>query len=73
MISTSSPQTGPLEVSLEAIKTQLKAYHGHFLPFAAPPLCNKDTIKGKKSPPVGGFGCLELCLYGIRELVSAAS
>ena len=26
-------------------------------------LCHKDTVKGKKC-----FGCLELCLYGIREL-----
>ena len=24
-------------------------------------------------PLVGGFGCLELCLYGIRELASAIS
>ena len=32
------------------------------------PLCHKDTAKGKKYPPSRGFGCLELCLYGIREL-----
>ena len=31
-------------------------------------LCHKDTAKGKKFPLVGGIGCLELCLYGIREL-----
>ena len=39
-------------------------------PFCAwkPPLCHKDTAKGKKC-----FGCLELCLYGIRELATATS
>ena len=30
-----------------------------------PCLCHKDTAKG--------FGCLELCLYGIRELNSSIS
>ena len=29
-------------------------------------LCHKDTEK--EIPLVGGFGCLELCLYNIREL-----
>ena len=33
-------------------------------PFPAwkPPSCHEYTVKGKKK---GGFGCLELCLYGI--------
>ena len=30
------------------------------------PLCHKDTV-----PPLGGFGFLQLCLYGIRELTQA--
>ena len=33
-----------------------------------PPLHHKDTAKRQEIPLVGGFGCLELCLYGIREL-----
>ena len=39
-------------------------------PFPAkkPPLYHKDTTKGRKCLLVGGFECLELCLYGIREL-----
>ena len=39
-------------------------------------LCHKDTAQGTQNPLgyfvpkplVGGFGCLELCVYGIREL-----
>ena len=40
-------------------------------------LCHKETAKGKKCPQQGafrpkapsrGFGCLELVIYGIREL-----
>ena len=34
-------------------------------------LYSKNTAKGKTKPPIGGFGCLELCLYGIRKLESA--
>ena len=44
----------------------------------APPalLCHKEPAQGTESPSkrqemplVGGFGCLELVLYGIRDLV----
>ena len=42
-------------------------------PFCAwkPPLGHKDTTKGKKYTPTRAFGCLKLCLYGIRDLASA--
>ena len=36
-------------------------------------ICHKDRVKGKKCTLVGGFGCLELYLYGIRELVLVVS
>ena len=40
-------------------------------PFHAwkPPLDHKDTAKDKKCPLEGHFGCLEQCLYKIREQV----
>ena len=36
------------------------------------PLCHKDTAKFKKCPKyLLDFKCLELCLYGIKELATA--
>ena len=41
--------------------------HGKFLLQA--PLCHKEPARSKQNTPlVGGFGCDELVLYGIREL-----
>ena len=30
--------------------------------------CHREPVKGKKCPLVGGFGYLELCLYGLMGL-----
>ena len=32
-----------------------------------PPLCHKDTERKTENVLIRGLGCLELCLYGIRE------
>ena len=69
-------QTGPLKVR-DQVRRQLSSYaiktlwglYGIMAPikdaFCArkPPLCQEMARKGGIS-----FGCLELCLYGIREL-----
>ena len=64
---------GRVEIVLSLVESfiELKYFHDVAMPAL---LCHKEPARSKQSVPkplVGGFGCDELVLYGIRELAPA--